>query len=391
LHFYRNLETIDRKLHEVLADENNFRQFPAGWQIIVADIANSTQAVEAGRHDDVNLIAAGSLIAALNVTKIHTEVPYFFGGDGGTVIVPGDIANKVLEGLSAHKINTLNNFGLDLRIGSMPIDDIIKAGYEIKVAKILIGKGYTKSVIIGDGLKYAEMVIKGKYPELEDAVKTGQDLTPGELNMEGLECRWDRIKPPANQLEVVCLLIESVKRDDQLKVYRDALVKLDEIYGEIEKRHPVTVKALKLLNTFKKLQKEMMVRYSKTNLWYLIKIFFSTFIGKFYFKYNFKVNDLRGRVYLEQLVAFSDILTIDGRINTIVSGTREQRLQLLDYLKQQEEKKLLIYGHHVSPESIMTCYIENMKDKHIHFVDGSNGGYTEAAKELKVKMKSLIP
>jgi hypothetical protein len=37
----------------------------------------------------------------------------------------------------------------------------------------------------------------------------------------------------------------------------------------------------------------------------------------------------------------------------------------------------------------MTCYIENRNNKHIHFLDGSNGGYTEAAKELKPKLQAL--
>ncbi len=37
----------------------------------------------------------------------------------------------------------------------------------------------------------------------------------------------------------------------------------------------------------------------------------------------------------------------------------------------------------------MTCYIENRKSRHIHFVDGSDGGYTEAAKEFKMKLRQL--
>ncbi len=110
-------------------------------------------------------------------------------------------------------------------------------------------------------------------------------------------------------------------------------------------------------------------------------------VGKIFFKYNMTINNINSKDYLEQLIAFSDTLTIDGRINTIVSGTKESRQRLLEYLSQEEQKGLLIYGHYVSPESIMTCYIENRKNKHTHFLDGSNGGYTEASKELKPKIK----
>ena len=384
MNFYKNLQTIDRKVEDVLRNESYFMQFPGNWHIVVADIANSTQAVEAGRHDDVNLIAAGSLIAVLNVAKtFDTEIPYFFGGDGGTVIIPNELLEKVLIALNAHRRNSLKSFSLDLKIGSISIEEVIAAGYDIKVAKVLITKGYTKSIVTGDGLKHAESVIKTSLHVSGDEVFTEQDE---DVNMEGLECRWDRIKPPAKQLEVVCLLVETINPADQLPVYREVLMKLDEIYGEIDKRHPLTIKALKLLNTFKKIQKEMLARYSKKNPGYFLKAFFETMIGRLYFKYNLNVNDLKGQDYLQQLIAFSDILTIDGRINTIVSGTAENRERLLEYLNAQEIKGILIYGHHVSPESIMTCYIENRKNKHIHFLDGSNGGYTEAAKELKLKM-----
>lgn len=390
MNFYKKLKAVDCDIKDVLADENYFVQFPGNWHIIVSDIVNSTEAVEAGKHDDVNLIAAGSLIAALNVTKTSdTEIPYFFGGDGGTVIVPEALKEKVLEGLNAHRLNSLKNFSLNLRIGSISIKEVMDAGHQIKVAKVLISDGFTKSIVIGNGLKYAEKIIKkGSHDEQLENKKEGNEVVK-ELNMEGLECRWDRIKPPEMQREVVCFLVDAIRPEDQLKVYREVLIKLDEIYGDSKKRHPVSVKNLRLLNKFKKIQREMMVRYGKKKIAYIAKAFLQTLIGKYYFKYNIQVNNLKGKDYLEQLIAFSEILTIDGRINTIVSGTKENRIAFIEYLNKQEQSGMLIYGHYVSPESIMTCYIENRKDKHTHFLDGSNGGYTEAAKELKQKIKAF--
>ena len=391
MNFYKDLQIIKHPIKDVLADGKLFKSFPENWHVIIADIVNSTQAIQDGKHDDVNLIAAGSLIAAINAAKpFNTEIAYFFGGDGGTVIVPDEILQKVISGLNAHRINSLNSFSLDLRIGSVTIGDIYKAGHELKVAKVEIGRGYNKSVVIGDGLKYAEGIVKANY--LQDKESIAQQMLTidvSELNLEGLECRWDRIKPPTSSLEVVCLLIEAVNFKNQSTVYRDVMIKLDEIYGEADKRHPITMNRLQLLTTFLKFKKEMMARYSNWKIGYFLKAFFETLVGRLYFKYNWKVNDLKGKEYLEQVIAFSDTLTIDGRINTIVSGTKENRLHLLKYLNQQEQKGLLIFGHFVSTESIMTCYIENRNNKHIHFLDGSNGGYTEAAKELKPKLQNL--
>lgn len=391
MNFYKDLELIKRPIKDVLANEKLFKSFPENWHVVIADITNSTQAVRDGRHDDVNLIAAGSLIAAINASKpFNTEIAYFFGGDGGTVIVPEEIVPKIIAGLNAHKLNSKKNFYLELRVGSITIGDITNAGHELKVAKVGIGPGYNKSVVIGNGLKYAEQIIKNNYLQNKAGIEELSLTTDiNELNLEGLECRWDRIKPPTSSLEVVCLLIEATNVKDQSVVYRDVMSKLDEIYGEPQKRHPITINRLQLLTTFNKFRKEMMAKYSKWNVGYFAKAFFETMIGKLFFKYNWRAKDITGKQYLEQVIEFSDTLTIDGRINTIVSGTKENRIRLLEYLKQQEEKGVLLFGHHVSTESIMTCYIENRNNKHIHFLDGSNGGYTEAAKELKPKLQPM--
>jgi hypothetical protein len=169
------------------------------------------------------------------------------------------------------------------------------------------------------------------------------------------------------------------------EVYRDVLTKMDEIYGSLENRSPLSVNRLKLLLNLKKMENEMRIKFGRWRIRYFFRMLFENFLGQFFFGLNLRLGGIRGQDYLSQLIANADTLTIDGRINTIISGKTEKRKQLIDYLKTQEEKGLLIFGHHISKESIMTCYIENMNAKHIHFVDGSDGGYTEAAKELKAK------
>ncbi len=388
VNFYTDLISLPIPVNELLSNQKYFVALPESWCVIVTDIANSTDAVKAGRSTDINLIAAGSLIAALNVAKeFKTEIPYFFGGDGGIVIVPESLVEKVLAGLNAHRLNSLKNFSLDLRIGSVTVADINRAGHEIKLAKVFIGPEINKSVVIGGGLKYAENIIKQQYNNEEKIKEDLETIDLSALNLEGLECRWDKVKPPNKNLEVVCLLVEAVQIKDQLVVYNNVIKKLDEVYGGTKQRHPLSVNRLILINSFKKFQKEMLLHYSKWKVGYLAKVFFQTIIGKIYFKFNLKLNNLKGGEYLSQLIEFSDTLTIDGRINTIISGTKENRIQFLKYLEQEEKKGLLYFGHHVSKESIMTCYIQNRNNKHIHFVDGSDGGYTEASRELKPKLK----
>jgi len=384
INFYKDLKPSILPVTEVF-NQDNFFDVPEDWFIIIADIKNSTAAVSSGKHNDVNLVAAGSLIAALNIAKAREiEIPFFFSGDGGTLLVPEQLLNDVVKGLFLHNLNSIKNFGLELHIGSISIKDIREAGHFIKIAKIQFG-GFDKAIIIGDGLRFAEQLIKGSAKDRNKEI----DNT-NELNLTGLECRWDKIKPPSEENEIVCYLIETINPAKQLEVYRDVLLKIDEIYGDIQKRNPLSIERLKLLLGFNKIKKEMMVKYGKWKIYFFIMTFLNTFFGRFYFRYNLKIRNLKGRDYLSELISNADTLIIDGRINTIISGKMDKRIQFLEYLSYQEKEGTLIYGHHINRESIMTCYIENRKTKHIHFVDGSDGGYTEAAKEFKMKLKQLL-
>jgi hypothetical protein len=82
----------------------------------------------------------------------------------------------------------------------------------------------------------------------------------------------------------------------------------------------------------------------------------------------------------------SDTLVIDGRINTVISGTAQQRELLETALSKIERDGEIFYGLFVSKESVMSCYVRNMNDRHVHFVDGAEGGYTKAAGVIKQKI-----
>jgi hypothetical protein len=379
LNFYRDIKALKLPLAQAL-EEHSFFELPSDWFVVIADIKNSTAAVAEGRHNDVNLVAAGSLIAALNIAKEkRVEIPFFFSGDGGAVLVPSDIADDVVAALHRHN----ENFGLTLHLGSLLVKDIFSRGAVLRIAKVQVGENLSKALVIGSGLKVAEQYIK----QSSGSTQTVSNIL--DLNMTGLECRWDKVKPPTDENEIVCYLVEATNQSMQTEVYRDVLKKMDEIYGSLESRSPLSVNRLKLLLSLKKMDNEMKMKFGRWRAGYYFRLLFENFLGHFFFGLNLKLGGIHGQDYLLQLIANADTLTIDGRINTIISGKTEKRKQLVAYLTTQEEKGVLIFGHHISKESIMTCYIENMNAKHIHFVDGSDGGYTEAAKELKAKVLTV--
>lgn len=374
--FYARLPVNKMPLGDLLAKDAFFYPVPADWHVIITDIKSSTRAVMSGRHEDVNLIATGSIVAVLNIAfAMHVIVPFFFGGDGATFIVPPGIITQVMQALALYKTNTLDNFKLELRTGTIPVEEIYAKDYSLNIAKFSSSETLYIPVLLGNGLNYAEQLIKGP-----DYLMAVQPVAEDELDLTGMQCRWDKIAPPENKEEVVTLLIIATETTKQADAFKKVMTRMDEVYGSPQKRQPISIAKLKLKTTFNRLGAEMRARIGKVPFFDLLKTWLVNLYGHIYF------HTKRGKNYLKSLVEMSDTLVIDGKINTVISGTAKQRAGLQQVLDEMEKAGEIIYGMHISGASIMSCYVRDLKDDHIHFVDGAEGGYTQAAKMLKGKI-----
>ncbi|MBE5321524.1 DUF3095 domain-containing protein [Pedobacter sp. MR2016-19] len=376
-HFYSNLPIHKMPLHQLLIKNQLFEKVIASWCVIITDIKRSTAAVNSGLHENVNLIATGSIVAVLNIAfKANISVPFFFGGDGATFIVPPGIVDDVMKSLLKYKENTLLNFNLDLRTGIIPVEEIYKNGHTLKICRFSSSETFSIPIVLGDGLAYAEQIIKGENYLLAD-----HNTASDEIDLSGMQCRWDKIEPPENSDEVVTLVVIASEIAQQAAVFSKVILHLDQIYGSQEKRQPISVPKLIFRTSFNSLGKEMKHRLGKIKFLEFIKSWFINVYGYIYFRTD------RGKKYLRQLVEMSDTLVVDGRINTVITGTAKQRLALEQALNQLEKNNEILYAFYVSGESVMSCYVRDLEDDHIHFVDGADGGYTQAAGILKQKIR----
>lgn len=376
-HFYTNLSIHRVTLSALLDEEAHFNEVPGDWHVIITDIKNSTIAFRAGRSEEINLIATGCIIATLNLAqKQQIGIPFFFGGDGATLIVPPVLLEPVLRALKVHRANTSANFGLDLRVGSVPVAVLKEDAQELLISRLYISDAFSIPVFLGGGLAAAEAIIKAHNPDELTA-----DVLDSELDLNGMECRWDKVKPAVSAHEVVCLLVSNQMGQKQAHAFKQVVDLIDEIYGPHQLRNPVSRTGLQIKGTLGKIGLEMRTRLGRYNFVYLIKHWLLTKFGAWFF---FKRKT--GQQYMDKIVELTDTLVIDGRINTVIAGTSEQRQQLETALDQLEATGLIHYGLFVSSESVMSCYVRDRKDKHIHFVDGADGGYTMAAKVWKEKI-----
>jgi len=94
--------------------------------------------------------------------------------------------------------------------------------------------------------------------------------------------------------------------------------------------------------------------------------------------------------YKKTVAANTDYKKFDDMLRQILSGTVAQRKQLEIYLEALHQQGDVIYGMHASPSVLMTCLVFERENQHMHFVDGSNGGYAMAAKTMKQQIANKV-
>ncbi|HUH50376.1 MAG TPA: DUF3095 family protein, partial [Mycoplana sp.] len=67
--FFRTLEGFSD--FEGVAEADNYHPLPDGWALVLADIIDSTGAIEAGRYKSVNMAGASVISGVLNAIGQH--------------------------------------------------------------------------------------------------------------------------------------------------------------------------------------------------------------------------------------------------------------------------------------------------------------------------------
>lgn len=372
----------DKTFEQLISDKSNFFEVPEDWHIVVTDIRNSTGAYEKGKYFEMNIASASCIIIAMNIAKkTSLEIPFIYGGDGASIVVPPELLEETLEELSTLRKNVAKNFHISLRVGDVRVQEILDAGYELVVAKYHVAKKYSQAVFLGPGLYEAEKIIKADARH-----ETRKPGNSKKLNLGGLQCRWDTIEPPKKKYEILTLIVESVDHQDHGNIYKKILRRLDEIYGSFDERHPVSHNKIKHAGDWKTLRLASYAKFGKLRIGYVLKHMFISRISRLLSAIEAPL--LFHDEYTEELMTATDTLKIDGSLKTIVAGNKKQREELVAYLTTLEAKNEIFFGYHVSDSTTMTCYIHKKDEEYINFLDGAGGGYVQAARMLKPKKMS---
>lgn len=376
--------------HDFLAitEPENYTPVPDTWVIALTDVKNSTQAVRGGQYKDVNLVGASAIIALLNLDR-HLDIPFIFGGDGATVLLPPSLAEAAKPALLAIRELARDQFGLELRVGLVPMRVVHAAGHEIRVAKFRISTHYEQAMFAGGGLSYAERLLKEPATTHQYSVE-GSDL-PVQADFTGLECRWQDI--PSQHGETVSLIVHATGTSEaqDRESYRAVLERIATCYGRDEDYQPVTVANLHPSFNTITLSRETRLRAARGtwgHLRYLIEIWFRNLVLFLALRFNLRPGDIHWPDYLDLLTATTDYKKYDDTLKMIIAGTAAQRTCLTDYLEAEYQRGTLVYGIHLSDRALLTCLVFERMGRQVHFVDGADGGYALAAAAMKARLRA---
>jgi hypothetical protein len=383
--FYSQLPLLDNFLK--ITEIGNFVDVPEDWYIIVTDIRGSTKAIEAGKYKEVNLLGACSIVAVLNVAS-QTEIPFVFGGDGASLLVGSSLLPAAQKALLATQQLAKREFDMDLRVGVVPVKVVVAANYQVKIAKFKVSENYSQAVFIGGGLTHATELIKDPVAGNIYSIKN-KGVSP-KADFSGLECRWQDIPSKYGEIVTLLVMVRSDFGQQSHRLYRNILKKIKYIYGEENSLNPIDSKNLKLTLNSTKLIKETLVRASSAS-WldrqlYLSKIQLETALGSLLMNLKVKTEELDWGVYKDIAIAATDYRKFDDMLRMVISGNEWRRKKLTGYLEKNYREGKLVYGLHVSDRALMTCLVFERGGQQVHFVDGADGGYALAAKDMKQRM-----
>lgn len=367
-----------------------FTPLPEQWHVVLCDVRNSTAAVQSGKYRAVNSLGAAAITAVLNAAG-DLEIPFSFEGDGCALCVPPELLEEARAALAKVGDIASESFGLDLRVGSVPLTRIREEGYEILVARYRVSEYYVQAVFAGGGMACADRLIKDPATAGEFLIAPGSVVPRGRL--DGFECRWRDI--PSRHGETVSLIVRVLARDPRRAgaLYAELVALVRDIYGGEEACHPLSVRDLSFALESRHLASEAGVRASGRGplgrwLW-MMRMRYYVLLGWFLMTFGLQTAETDWREYKRTLVRNADVRKFNDAYRQILAGTEGQRRALDGWLDERYRRGELVYGMHVSDRAQMTCLVFDYSGRHLHFVDGADGGLFLAAQAFKRRLARL--
>lgn len=380
--FYSRIEPF-----ETFSQTTAFRHYahvPDSWALVVTDVEGSTDAIRRGRYRDVNALGVASIVAVRNAMP-DVSIPFVFGGDGATLLVPLSRRRPLEKTLRALRSMAHRTFGLSLRVGMVSIAELRKSGHDVMVGKYRASNHIELAAFAGSGVAEGERRIKDPCLGRCYAVSAG-DEDEGEADLSGFECRW---RPVASRRgQVMCLLVAPTceGHDAQADVLGRIIAHIEGIVDPDDQGCPVSYETLRMSSFFSDFSQEVGVKAQtdwkkRLNRWLRVRT--ALLVARLTHWTGATIAGYSDGRYRREVVVNTDFRKFDGVLRMVIDVTRQQRRRIESLLVREQRLGRIVWGVHTSNATLMTCMVDGYAGNHVHFVDGADGGYALAAAKLK--------
>ncbi len=368
-----SVPVLDRFAH--VADPSRYAPLPDDWRIGVSDVVGSTVAIEAGRYKAVNLAGAATISAVTNA--LDGDLPLFaFGGDGAHFAVPPEQTSLTADALCRVAAWAERDLDLGLRVGMTSVSEIRAAGLDVTVAFWKASDDVRYAMFAGEGLEWAEAQLKS------GALEPPLSGAGGEPDLTGLSCQWGPIRP--TQGKIVSLIVKKAPGTSQAG-FSQATAKVIEILEETASGNPVPVRGPDVRWPSRSIALQSRIaQKGRAEIRRRLSVIAGAALAWALFKLGRPIGHFDPARYRREITANTDFRKFDDGLMMTVDCSTETIERLRDALDDATKAGVILYGLHTQEEALMTCVVPSvLSSDHMHFIDGSDGGYASAARQLR--------
>ena len=374
---YEDLPVFDA--FEQVSDPAIYTPLPDDWQVGVADVVKSTDALKAGRYKAVNM-AGAAVVGAVRNALGAVPFPFVFGGDGAVLAVSPASEEQARAAMAATVNFVAEELGLTLRVGMISVAAIRAAGHDMRVARYAASPQAIFAMFYGGGASYAEAELKAGRIALAPAPK---DARP---DLSGLSCRWSPIRSKRGLILSLLAAPASGASTEAFRRVASDVIRLTQ--REDRGGHPVPEAGPDFALNPKALRLEAAAtRQTQSVAARLGRITGEMLLAMFLDKTGRALGRFDPKRYRNWVTKNSDFRKYDDALRMTIDCSVPTADALETLLGKAEADRIVDYGLHRQDDALMTCIVPSyVSDDHVHFLDGAGGGYALAAQQLKEKL-----
>jgi hypothetical protein len=376
--FYRTAPTF--RDFRLVADEFTFSPLPEDWLIGVADVEQSTKAIQDKRYKAVNMAGAAVIAAVANALG-GRDFPFVFGGDGASFAVSPTDARTARQALAETATWVREDLDLTLRVGMVPVGEIRRNGHDVRVGRYAVSDNISIAMFSGGGVAWADAAMK------RDEISVPGAPAGARPDLSGLSCRFEQFPAQYGQILSVLVLPADTLRMSAFRAVVKQIISMVE--GSSECARPARRAAMQLKWPPQGLDLEALASRKAGEPLGIskLKVHARTFLYFLIMRFNLRVGRFIPRKYLSEVAANSDFRKFDDALRMIVDCSPGMAQKIEDTLSAAASDGHIRYGCHREDAAIMTCFAPSpSQPSHVHFIDGAQGGYALAAAALKQRL-----